>query len=109
MKKEKMVVLFDSRKESIYSLPNRAGEFWKWLTSLLEELPEQFRDSAIIEFGAKNDYGDLTPTLTVSYRRPETDEEERQREEHQRQSDEQRREILLRQLRELDQKRGNAP
>ncbi len=49
------------------------------LEEVLEEVPEAYRDTAEIEVGAEQDYDYYTLEATVTYKRPETDEEIRAR------------------------------
>lgn len=45
------------------------------LTRIMNDIPEEYRDSATVDFSCYEEYGGATSELTISYWRPETDEE----------------------------------
>ncbi len=51
-----------------------------WLNNKLYAIPEPYRETAIVEMDAELLYDRPSLTYQISYRRPETDEEETQRE-----------------------------
>lgn len=55
-------------------------EFIKWLEGHLASIPEEFRQSATVEIGSFSSWEDSHyAEIEISYTRPETDEEVRQR------------------------------
>lgn len=51
----------------------------EWMQSYLEQIPPEFRGSGKIEIKTDDSYGAATAHMTISYVRPETGEEERER------------------------------
>lgn len=58
-----------------------ASKFVEWFQSLLNDVPEEYRDSARIEITTREKYGDIVSVIRLTYCRPETDKEQSQREE----------------------------
>lgn len=54
-----------------YNLPNKLAEFIELLLGHLQSIPEEFRDTAVVEIEA--DEGSCN--FAISYARPETDQE----------------------------------
>lgn len=60
--------------------PENAEECLKWFSEKILSIPQEYRKSASILFGARHDYDEaLLPTMEISYPRKETDEEMEQR------------------------------
>ena len=56
--------------------PTPAYEFLDWLHARLGSIPEQFRGTATVEIESHSGYeGDHSPSIEISYKRQETDEE----------------------------------
>ena len=75
----KRIVVFESA-DYYLDIPERLQtlvKFWQWH---LDQIPWQYRDSAEIETEVRDEYGAPTIYYTLSYIRPETDEEAAQRE-----------------------------
>jgi hypothetical protein len=81
--------------------PEGLAEFREWVDDLLEGIPEEFRDSAKIQIDSTTSYGQSLATVTVSYVRPETDEEAARREHEERAGWEQQRNRLRHELEQI--------
>lgn len=56
--------------------PAPLAEFQEWVDEVVAQVPEEFRDTATVEFGSASSYYDSSySSVEVQYRRPETDEE----------------------------------
>lgn len=56
--------------------PSPLAEFQAWFEGILDEIPEEYRSTATIEFSSTGSYYDSHyGSVEVTYRRPETDEE----------------------------------
>ena len=60
-------------------IPEKPDEFLAFWKDKIDRIPEEYRDSATIEVKGVDNYGDPGVKVTVSYVRPETDEEEDRR------------------------------
>lgn len=60
--------------------PEKLLEFQKWLEDQIAAIPDEFRDSAVIEIGAEAAYDWPSMTMVITYSRPENDEERAARE-----------------------------
>jgi hypothetical protein len=56
--------------------PSKATDFIAWMQAKVSEIPEQFRDSATIDFHGDEDRGD---EITLKWKRPEAPEEAERR------------------------------
>lgn len=75
------------------------------LQEILDEIPAEFRDSAVIEFDTTgSDYEYSRGEMYVEYDRPETDEEVRQREDDARKREEEKQQSERRQYETLKRK-----
>ena len=81
MKQNKLVILLNADRGDHNFPPLNAIEFLEWVTDNINRIPEEFRDEADVEIDVDEDYGTYFPKIMISYRRPETDDEERKREE----------------------------
>jgi hypothetical protein len=55
--------------------PEDAREFLAWLTKKIENIPPEFLGTAKVEIGSVIEYDSDYATITISYTRPETDDE----------------------------------
>lgn len=79
-RREKRVILIDTPTYDIEGLPSSLAEFITWAQKHLASVPEEFRDSASIDFESHSSYGDPYTDLVIEYKRPETDDEVDERE-----------------------------
>lgn len=69
--------------------PTRLREFIEWAHSLEDQIPGEYWDSTLVEFGSRHGYDeDTETTLEVTYVRPETETERQIREERDRREEE---------------------
>lgn len=61
--------------ESVYDLPENLGEFIKYLQSIHDNIPEEFKSKTNIEFDTIVSWDTPITSVRVYYKRPETDEE----------------------------------
>jgi hypothetical protein len=59
--------------------PSLLIDYIEWLKEKLEEIPEQFRDSAYVNIEASESYGNGRLEYYIKYTRPETDNERESR------------------------------
>ena len=56
--------------------PSKLPKFCTWLDEQIAKIPEQYRDSATIDFDSVSDWGDSHKgRVEIQYIRPQTDEE----------------------------------
>ena len=63
-----------------YRVPNNINDFIKFFQKESSKIPRKFRDSVHVDFDVEEDYGSYVPMIKVSYERPETPSEVRERE-----------------------------
>lgn len=102
MKKQKIVYLYDYRKEA--NPPSNLIEYINWLSSILASVPEEFKNtvSTNIDGITNGDYGVLE--YTISYSRPETDKEEKERGESESKEEKLRKDRELKEFKRLKKK-----
>jgi trehalose-6-phosphatase len=88
--------------------PSDAKGFMTWLQKIMNDIPDEYLSTAKIELGSTMRYEDSYATITFSYTRMETDEEEAEREQRAAAEVELRRAREMRLLAELQAKYGNA-
>lgn len=69
----KTVQVFSGRSYDDDFLPDNLAIAIVWLQAKLSSVPAEFRDKATIEL--EGDYDGGSPTLTIEYQRPPTDDE----------------------------------
>lgn len=89
-----------------YNAPSSLLDFKDWIDGLLDDVPEQYRDSACFEIESESDYDGCSTKIEVYYMRPETEEEEKFRLEVEQNREDDRKRFELRQLAELQKKYG---
>lgn len=72
-RQEKRVEIFSAEQYDGNFPPDNLQEFASWLDSIVEEIPEEHRETAEIEISSY--YDSRCGRVTISYRRPETDAE----------------------------------
>lgn len=81
MKEEKEVSLMDAEEDGHGWPPANIKEFAEWLVEQVDQIPSEYRDSGEISISGVCGYdGDSSGNIEITYRRPETDEEEKLRE-----------------------------
>jgi hypothetical protein len=70
-----LITLYDSAR-SAAGYPESLPEFIEWLQSILETVPAEYRDSVTVEITSREEY---SARIEISYYRPATAEEERER------------------------------
>jgi hypothetical protein len=86
MKLEVQEIVLDASNASVRGGPSDGWppedlkRFAYWLEDRMGDIPEQYRSTARIVFTGEDNGGDTCARVIVSYRRPETDEEEKARE-----------------------------
>ncbi len=89
--------------------PQNAIACLKWFTDKINSIPEEYIDNAEIEFDSVSGYeGEHYAHISISYTRPETDEEKLKREESTKAMAERTKANELRQLAELKLKYGQS-
>ena len=78
-RKTKRIVVFES-DDFYLDIPKRLQTLVKFWQGHLDQIPWQYRDSSEIETEVRDEYGTPTIYYTLSYIRPETEEEAAQRE-----------------------------
>ena len=68
------------RDKEMWDIPSNPKDFMAYWQELLNEVPEQYKDSAKIQMDSKESYGSAIIECTIYYEREETDEEEIKRE-----------------------------
>ena len=107
MRMKKTIVVFESA--SFWDLPTKASEFMAFWQSKLDEIPNAYRDTAEIEVEAVPSYeGSAVLSVSVTYSRPETDDEVSSREREENAAEERKREQEMAKLRELRKKYPGA-
>ena len=81
--------LVEDAPYSIDGFPGGLRDMISWLGERLEEIPEDCRDSASVEFDTTMEYGETYPNFRIEYEQPETDDEVIYRVKVQRKRDEQ--------------------
>ncbi len=72
----KQVMVVDAEQYDPGFPPSPLPAFQEWLGEIVEQIPEEFRETATIEFSSTSSYYDSHyGNVEVSYSRPETDEE----------------------------------
>jgi hypothetical protein len=75
------VTLFTSDRDGDDSkVPDRLLGIPAWIAGFIEQIPEEFRESAVFEFGSDGDYDSPHEQISIWYKRPETDAEIAERE-----------------------------
>lgn len=80
MPKEIVVRLVNVEKYDDDWIPTDPAEAIKWIQKYLDMIPEKYRGTAELVFGASQKYEDFNPNLDFIYIRPETKEEVANRE-----------------------------
>lgn len=75
----KTVVVFSKREFEHGFMPTKSLEAVEWLRDVIDTIPEEYRATAEIRVESGDDFGSSYAELTISYERPETAEEEKQR------------------------------
>lgn len=76
MRQTKEIIVLDIDDTSPDWPPSEAQKFLDWLNMKLELIPYEHRETAIIDInGMEGEWGSYCAELTISYTRPETDEE----------------------------------
>ena len=70
----KTIPIYDSKLAET-SPPENLIKYIAWLEAMLEMVPDQFRDSCLIEIDAENCHGDYFVEFKITYERLETAEE----------------------------------
>jgi len=103
MKREIKVTAYELNYDDIPEKPSEFFAFWK---EKIQLVPEEYREVALIEIEAEEDYGSAMLAATVSYYRPETNQEEALREGREKTRVELNKQQELRQLEMLKKKYG---
>jgi hypothetical protein len=74
------------------------------LSSILNSIPEEYRDTALIDSSIEEFYGDPELTITIFYYRPETTEEREERVRSEEQTKQEQIDRELEQLKRLQEK-----
>lgn len=105
------VVLYSHAGEWDFCIPPRMNsppenliEFIEWAKVKLEQIPAEYRGTAKIVAEVDSSYDNHYPLITITYQRPETDEERVFREEEERRRKEEKRFRELALLEELKRK-----
>lgn len=107
MKKTKYIAIFNQGEYDGEWPPEDAKEFFAFFASKISEIPEQYRDNAIINISSVSGYeGYSCAHIEIAYKRLETDQEEQIRE-----GQEQAREdsVRRRELNELSKLKAKYP
>lgn len=76
----KTIIIVASREYDADFPPTNLQECASWFADQLAKVPVEYRSTARVEFEVVDDYeSSRYVTITVAYRRPETDEEEADR------------------------------
>ena len=106
MKKKIAVKVFEQEQYDGEWPPENAISAIAWLQEKVDSIPAAFRADAKIEIEGVTSYDSGYAKITISYTRPETDEEESARENAENFCAEQQRQRELKQLAELQAKYG---
>lgn len=79
MKQEIEVIVYEVGSIE-YDLPTTPKEFLSWWEEKFALVPEEFRDSTVVEVSSGSYYDSTMVSVTVRYTRMETDVEEEKRE-----------------------------
>jgi len=105
MKNKIYVTAFDEDKN--YDLPTKPDELIAFFQEKIALVPEEYKDTAEIEIEAESIFDNYTAlNIKITYRRPESDEEEKKRLEREKAQKEWRENQELCQLEKLKEKYG---
>lgn len=76
IRRQKQVVVVNAEQYDPDFPPTPLLEFQAWLEAMIEDIPEEYRGTATVEFDSAGSYYDSHyAKVEISYYRPETDEE----------------------------------
>lgn len=87
-----------------YDLPDNLVKLIEFLKVKLDEVPKEYRDSALMDIEALSNWGDPCLEATISYRRPLNKEEVAKERKDQRESRKRSKEIEMAELKRLQAK-----
>lgn len=107
MKKMINITVFDQGQCGAEWPPTNAIVFLQWFTWKIAEIPEEFRANAKVEIEGVSSYGNANAHMSITYCRPETDEEAQAREQKEIALAKAKKDAELRQLAALKAKYGD--
>ena len=73
--RERQTVKVTIYEQTYPDIPKGYAALLAWMECLVQDVPEEHRQTVEFDFDLVREYGEDYPNLTVTYTRPETDEE----------------------------------